>query len=116
MHLRHLSDFLSATTATLVILSHVVFPNESSAQTEAGSRPAVQLKRVLLLAQAPDGHPRGTHEYARFIRPSELASSCRAAGLEVTELAGMQYNPLTQRYWLSADTSVNYLVACRRPA
>jgi 2-polyprenyl-6-hydroxyphenyl methylase/3-demethylubiquinone-9 3-methyltransferase len=60
--------------------------------------------------------PKGTHEYARFIRPSELASSCRAAGLEVTELAGMQYNPLTQRYWLSADTSVNYLVACRRPA
>jgi 2-polyprenyl-6-hydroxyphenyl methylase/3-demethylubiquinone-9 3-methyltransferase len=60
--------------------------------------------------------PKGTHEYARFIRPSELASWCREAGLEVTEFAGLQYNPLTGRYWLSADTSVNYMLACRRPA
>ena len=60
--------------------------------------------------------PKGTHEYAKFIRPSELSGFARAAGLEVTELAGMEYNPLTQRYWLSGDTSVNYLVACRRPA
>ena len=60
--------------------------------------------------------PKGTHEYARFIRPSELATACRDAGLEVTEFAGMEYNPFTRRYWLSADTSVNYMVACRRPA
>jgi 2-polyprenyl-6-hydroxyphenyl methylase/3-demethylubiquinone-9 3-methyltransferase len=60
--------------------------------------------------------PKGTHEYAKFIRPSELSGFARAAGLEVQELAGMEYNPLTQRYWLSGDTSVNYLVACRRPA
>jgi 2-polyprenyl-6-hydroxyphenyl methylase/3-demethylubiquinone-9 3-methyltransferase len=60
--------------------------------------------------------PRGTHEYARFIRPSELAASCRAAGLELVETRGLQYNPLTERYRLSADTSVNYLVACRKPA
>jgi len=59
--------------------------------------------------------PKGTHEYARFIRPSELAGHARAAGLEVMEFAGMEYNPLTQRYWLSADTSVNYLLACRKP-
>jgi 2-polyprenyl-6-hydroxyphenyl methylase/3-demethylubiquinone-9 3-methyltransferase len=60
--------------------------------------------------------PKGTHEYARFIRPSELAESCRRAGLEVTEFSGLEYNPLTKRYWLSNDTSVNYMVACRRPA
>lgn len=60
--------------------------------------------------------PKGTHEYARFIRPSELAQWCRDAGLEVQETRGMEYNPLTERYWLSADTSVNYLVACRKPA
>jgi 2-polyprenyl-6-hydroxyphenyl methylase / 3-demethylubiquinone-9 3-methyltransferase len=60
--------------------------------------------------------PKGTHEYARFIRPSELAQWCRDAGLEVLELKGMQYNPLTQRYWLSGDTSVNYLMACAKPA
>ena len=60
--------------------------------------------------------PKGTHEYAKFIRPSELSGFARAAGLEVTELVGMEYNPLTQRYWLSGDTSVNYMVACRKPA
>ena len=60
--------------------------------------------------------PRGTHEYAKMIRPSELASSCRAAGLHVQNTRGLEYNPLTRRYWLSADTSVNYLFATRRAA
>ena len=60
--------------------------------------------------------PRGTHEYAKLIRPSELASACRAAGLDVLHTRGMQYNPLTGRYWLSGDTSVNYLFAAQRPA
>ena len=59
--------------------------------------------------------PRGTHEYARFIRPSELARACREAGLALHTSRGLEYNPITRRYWLSADTSVNYLVACRRP-
>jgi 2-polyprenyl-6-hydroxyphenyl methylase/3-demethylubiquinone-9 3-methyltransferase len=59
--------------------------------------------------------PKGTHEYARFIRPHELAQWCRDAGLDVQELKGLQYNPLTGRYWLSGDTSVNYLVACAKP-
>jgi 2-polyprenyl-6-hydroxyphenyl methylase/3-demethylubiquinone-9 3-methyltransferase len=60
--------------------------------------------------------PKGTHEYARFIKPSELARWCRDAGLDLIASRGMQYNPLTQRYWLSGDTSVNYLLACRKPA
>jgi 2-polyprenyl-6-hydroxyphenyl methylase/3-demethylubiquinone-9 3-methyltransferase len=59
--------------------------------------------------------PRGTHEYAKFIRPSELARWARESGLELQGTRGMEYNPLTRRYWLSGDTSVNYLVACRRP-
>jgi len=59
--------------------------------------------------------PKGTHEYARFIRPSELARWSRDAGLGLQASRGMQYNPLTKRYWLSGDTSVNYLVACRKP-
>jgi 2-polyprenyl-6-hydroxyphenyl methylase/3-demethylubiquinone-9 3-methyltransferase len=58
--------------------------------------------------------PKGTHEYARFIRPSELARYCRDAGLDMHGTRGMLYNPLTRRYWLDTDTSVNYLVACRR--
>jgi 2-polyprenyl-6-hydroxyphenyl methylase/3-demethylubiquinone-9 3-methyltransferase len=59
--------------------------------------------------------PKGTHEYARFIRPSELARWCREAGLELQSSRGMEYNPLTRRFRLSGDTSVNYLFACRRP-
>jgi 2-polyprenyl-6-hydroxyphenyl methylase/3-demethylubiquinone-9 3-methyltransferase len=60
--------------------------------------------------------PRGTHEYARFIRPSELALWCRDAGLDLQASRGMEYNPLTRRFRLSGDTSVNYLFACRRRA
>ena len=59
--------------------------------------------------------PQGTHEYAKLIRPSELASACRQAGLDLLHTRGMQYNPLTQRYRLDHDTSVNYLLATRRP-
>jgi 2-polyprenyl-6-hydroxyphenyl methylase / 3-demethylubiquinone-9 3-methyltransferase len=58
--------------------------------------------------------PRGTHEYARFIKPSELARWCRAAGLELVASRGMEYNPLTRRFRLTGDTSVNYVFACRR--
>ena len=58
--------------------------------------------------------PRGTHEYARFLKPSELAAHCRAAGLEMADLTGMTYNPLTRNYALGRDVDVNYLVATRR--
>jgi 2-polyprenyl-6-hydroxyphenyl methylase/3-demethylubiquinone-9 3-methyltransferase len=58
--------------------------------------------------------PRGTHEYARFLRPSEIAAWCRSAGLEPVTTRGLEYNPLSRRYRLSNDTSVNYLVACRK--
>jgi 2-polyprenyl-6-hydroxyphenyl methylase/3-demethylubiquinone-9 3-methyltransferase len=60
--------------------------------------------------------PKGTHEYARFIKPSELARWCRAAGLELETSRGMEYNPLTRRFRLSGDTSVNYVLACRKRA
>ena len=59
--------------------------------------------------------PRGTHEYAKLIRPSELAAMARQASLEVVEILGMTYNPLTRRFTLARDTDVNYLVACRKP-
>jgi len=60
--------------------------------------------------------PRGTHDYSRFIRPSELAQAARAAGLVPTEITGLTYNPLTQAFRLGPDTDVNYLMACRKPA
>ncbi|MFM2209585.1 MAG: hypothetical protein RIQ96_1228 [Pseudomonadota bacterium] len=59
--------------------------------------------------------PRGTHEYAKLIKPSELAGHCRAAGLDLLHTRGLEYNPLTRRYWLSGDTSVNYMLATRKP-
>jgi 2-polyprenyl-6-hydroxyphenyl methylase/3-demethylubiquinone-9 3-methyltransferase len=58
--------------------------------------------------------PRGTHEYLKFIKPSELAAWCRTARLDLVTTRGMQYNPFTRRYWLSGDTDVNYLVAARK--
>lgn len=60
--------------------------------------------------------PMGTHQYARLIRPSEIARWARDAGLEISDLAGLEYNPATRQARISADTSVNYLVHFRRPA
>ena len=60
--------------------------------------------------------PCGTHEFAKFIRPSELAGFCRRAGLNVMHTRGLSFNPLTQRYWLNSNTSVNYLLATQKPA
>jgi 2-polyprenyl-6-hydroxyphenyl methylase/3-demethylubiquinone-9 3-methyltransferase len=57
--------------------------------------------------------PKGTHEYAKFVTPSELAAHCRAAGLQPADLTGMTYNPLTKVYALGRDVGVNYLMACR---
>ena len=59
--------------------------------------------------------PKGTHDYAKFIRPSELAAYCRSAGLMVTGYTGMTYNPITKVYALGRDISVNYIVEARRP-
>lgn len=60
--------------------------------------------------------PRGTHDYARFIKPSELAHWCREAGLRSIELRGMTYNPLTRQYRLGEDCDVNYSLCCARDA
>jgi 2-polyprenyl-6-hydroxyphenyl methylase / 3-demethylubiquinone-9 3-methyltransferase len=59
--------------------------------------------------------PRGTHDWTRFLRPSELAGFARRAGLDLTEMTGMTYNPLTRVYRLEPDTSVNYLAVYRKP-
>lgn len=58
--------------------------------------------------------PRGTHEYAKMIRPNELAAYCRAAGLDLRQTKGMDYNPLTRRYAMIDSTSVNYLFATHK--
>ena len=59
--------------------------------------------------------PKGTHEYAKFIKPSELADAARDAGLTLTTMLGLSYNPITQVYSLTRDSSVNYMMAYRKP-
>jgi 2-polyprenyl-6-hydroxyphenyl methylase / 3-demethylubiquinone-9 3-methyltransferase len=59
--------------------------------------------------------PKGTHEYAKMLRPSELALFCRDAGLELQRSQGLSYNPLTRRYALTDNTRVNYMIATRKP-
>jgi 2-polyprenyl-6-hydroxyphenyl methylase/3-demethylubiquinone-9 3-methyltransferase len=60
--------------------------------------------------------PKGTHDYAKFVRPAELSAWARRAGLAVAALAGIGYNPLSRAFRIDSDTGVNYLVALRRPA
>ena len=58
--------------------------------------------------------PKGTHDYARFITPSELARHARHARLDVTAMTGLHYNPITRRYWLAPNVDVNYMIATTR--
>ena len=58
--------------------------------------------------------PRGTHDFKKFIRPSELGAWSRAAGLEVKDIIGLTYNPLTKHYKLEADVDVNYMIQTLR--
>jgi 2-polyprenyl-6-hydroxyphenyl methylase/3-demethylubiquinone-9 3-methyltransferase len=60
--------------------------------------------------------PRGTHDYARFIKPSELATFARAASLLTVDIKGITYRPISKHFGLSNDTSINYMMACRREA
>lgn len=57
--------------------------------------------------------PKGTHEYSKFIKPSELAAASRKSGLEVCDVTGISYNPITRNYHTSSDVDVNYLMTCR---
>lgn len=59
--------------------------------------------------------PRGTHDYRKFIRPAELGRWLREAGLELQEMTGLHYNPLSKNYWLAANVDVNYMMACQKP-
>jgi 2-polyprenyl-6-hydroxyphenyl methylase/3-demethylubiquinone-9 3-methyltransferase len=60
--------------------------------------------------------PRGTHDYAKFITPSELARMCRQCGLEPAGVTGMTYNPFTKVYRLGSDATVNYIIHARKPS
>ncbi len=60
--------------------------------------------------------PKGTHDYNKFIKPSELLNDCRKAGFKPTHMTGLHHNPLTKKYWLSdSNMDVNYLLLCQKP-
>src|SRR5437016_4889303 len=81
---------------------------------EAMARRGAKVKGIDLSDKALKVLPKGTHDYAKFVKPSELARHCRDAGLTVREIKGMSYNPLTRAYSLGPDTGVNYLIYCVR--
>ncbi len=110
--LEHVPDPASvvAACARLAKPGGSVFFSTINRNAKAFAFAIVGAERVLKLL------PKGTHEYAKFLRPSELAAWCREAALDLTATRGLEYNPLSQRYRLSADTSVNYMIACRKPA
>ncbi|WP_374338513.1 bifunctional 2-polyprenyl-6-hydroxyphenol methylase/3-demethylubiquinol 3-O-methyltransferase UbiG [Leeia sp.] len=76
--------------------------------------PVSYLKAVLAAEYVLGLLPRGTHDYGRFLKPSELSRMARDAGLQIVQLQGMDYQPFGQRYQLTDDVSVNYLLACRK--
>ena len=60
--------------------------------------------------------PRGTHHYAQFLKPSEIAAELRAAGLSLDDLSGIAYNPFTRKAWLAQSVAVNYLACASKPS
>jgi len=110
--LEHVPDPAStvAACAALVAPGGSVFFSTINRNPKSWLHAIVGAEQVLKLL------PRGTHDYKKFIKPSELAAYCREAGLEIKALRGMSYNPLSQRFSLTRDIDVNYLVHCERPA
>lgn len=92
----------------------LVKPNGHVFFSTLNRNPKSYLFAVLGAEYALNMLPRGTHDYAKFIKPSELAQWCRNAGLNVTDITGMSYSPLNKNYYLGKDADVNYLFACRR--
>ncbi len=110
--LEHVPDPAS----TVAACARLVKPGGSVFFSTLNRNPKAYLLAVLGAEYILGMLPKGTHDYARFIKPSELARWAKAAELEPEEVVGMSYNPLTRGYSLGPDTGVNYLVRCRRHA
>jgi len=108
--LEHVPDPASVITAC----AQLVKPGGWVFLSTLNRKPKAYLLAVIGAEYVMNMLPRGTHDYVKFIKPSELAQSCRNAGLNLTDLTGMSYNPISKIYSLGKDTDVNYMVACRR--
>jgi 2-polyprenyl-6-hydroxyphenyl methylase / 3-demethylubiquinone-9 3-methyltransferase len=101
--------------ATLAALATLVKPGGNVIVSTLNRKPLAFAVAILGAEYVARILPRGTHEYLKFIRPSELARWGRAAGLELIDLTGITYNPLTRAFRLSPNTDINYLAHFRRP-
>ncbi|HLW25510.1 MAG TPA: bifunctional 2-polyprenyl-6-hydroxyphenol methylase/3-demethylubiquinol 3-O-methyltransferase UbiG [Steroidobacteraceae bacterium] len=101
--------------ATLAALGTLVRPGGAIFLSTLNRTPAAFLVAIVGAEHVARILPRGTHEYLKFIRPSELARWARACSLELEDLTGLSYHPLTRSFALSSDTRVNYLARLRRP-
>ena len=110
--LEHVPDPASV----LVALARLVRPGGALFLSTINRTPQAFLLAILGAEYLARLLPRGTHEYARFIRPSELGRAARAAGLNVAHLAGLRFDPLTRQFRLAAGVGVNYLMHLTRPA
>jgi 2-polyprenyl-6-hydroxyphenyl methylase / 3-demethylubiquinone-9 3-methyltransferase len=101
--------------ATLSALATLVKPGGNVIVSTLNRKPMAFAVAILGAEYIARMLPRGTHEYLKFIRPSELARWGRSAGLDLIDLTGITYNPLTRAFRLSPNTDVNYLAHFRRP-
>lgn len=103
-------------TSTVAACARLVKPGGQVFFSTINRNPKAYLFAVIGAEYILNLLPKGTHDYAKFLRPAELAHHVRNAGLAIEEIIGMSYNPLTRTYKLGSDTSVNYLVRTTRPA
>jgi 2-polyprenyl-6-hydroxyphenyl methylase/3-demethylubiquinone-9 3-methyltransferase len=101
--------------ASIAALAEAVKPGGDVIVSTLNRKPAAFAVAIIGAEYVAKILPRGTHEYLKFIRPAELARWARAAGLEIKDLAGISYNPLTRSFRLSDNTDVNYLAHFIRP-
>jgi 2-polyprenyl-6-hydroxyphenyl methylase / 3-demethylubiquinone-9 3-methyltransferase len=109
--LEHVPDPLSIIKAC----SQLIKPGGDIFLSTLNRHPKAYLVAVLGAEYVMKMLPKGTHDYQRFIRPSEMAAWCRQTGLEVTNITGLSYNPFSKTFKLSDDVKVNYLMHCHRP-
>ena len=100
--------------STVAACAHLLKPGGRAFFSTINRNPKAYLFAVVGAEYVLKLLPKGTHDYQRFIKPSELSRWCRDAGLRIVELKGMTYNPLTQVYRLGEDCSVNYAVCCEK--
>jgi len=111
-----LLEHVPAPASTIAACAALVRPGGTVVFSTISRNPKSYLFAIVGAEYLLDLLPRGTHDWSRFIKPSELAHDGRRAGLDLVQLTGMRYNPLSRAYSLGADTTVNYLAAFRKPA